>query len=1745
MKRMFSRCLAIIYGLTNVFCVYAGETNYWEERRQAVQRRSSPNRLASFHVPRSAELVAMGPISSLGTQQPGQPMPASHRTLLPGMEKDWGWLPELVAPYGEIREIHVASRSGAPVVFHLQDVHEVEEAQKNLAGLLESFQKQRGISLVGLEGAVGSFGLDFFREGPLESRKKLSDHFLELGYLTGPEVAGIVAETIPTLWGIEDLSLYRGHVEAFEQSEAGRTQARQFLTALSNEADRTRETIYSPALMALDDHRRAYLSHRESLGDYVPALWSALKSNKKAYPQVALLVKLLAQERTLDFKEVERQRVRLAEVLAQRLAPGDLDRLVKASLAYRSGRQTAGAYQKHLATVCRQNNIRLDTFGPLAVYMDYVQGADPLDAGKLLDELDRLELVALTGTAKTNEEKLLVEVFRGLALLDKLTNHGLTPQEWGLMKKDDHSLENVRSILAKISPTLVSKTVSLPDLSPYMEFCKKAEQRNGALVKNLLAKMKADKVNTTVLVAGGFHTDGMTALLKEANASYVVITPKISKVPDTRPLDIFVRAPLPLEKLLAGDVIHLAYPRLAQKQGTLNETPSALDRQLTLKDAWDTLMGSIGQEPPPQKPSGSVVKSLIMGAIISLMSSGFVGHIKQSKAEELTNPINNSEEVAGAVSFSANPNSEDEEARLRGIVDQHLPVVPGAPTERDAVNNIAAALDDALSLDPSLAVELAKRVVLSQVPNLWLAHYSKLVLMMGKSAEGTLAETRELVDLAEVMLNEFPGPSAGVSAMDAWVLVLDVFERLLPNLSNESQREGFIALYELAHRTGEKDLMVNDPAIPLINRIEGGWMTLENAREIAAKADVPKWMRVIADRLIAQSEEDTENAVQNEDLSSPALVYLNNRKSPNKADLWRNVRDWAREILLGTEGTLENRVFKLNPMEAYVLMDVLSRPDPTMLVDSQLAAQVRAQLWVKMMAGLKAEFDQGVDRDGESPYGPLTLLAFFGDGFGQKAFFDYAIESGKGNKFFRMVPANLQGHVSAVARKVSPTISASPLGLLPLIGRPIYNFLISNGVNRRLAAGIAGVVEQGVLVLMASGLAWLLNWIFGIGFIWGLILTTAIIWKMFPKSHGERVFVYEYIAGWRLKLVDTTDDHIRSLRRASHWFFGSFLVVTLIPIVIPLLGIAVPGSLDQWFFAGATISSLFHGLRNSFNPVPGKVAAMGSASGRVQFTNGEGINRVLPRNEGHPHSSYRTLDGLLESEEGVSDQFIPLLVEEYRFLPREPGSVRAWKFTNFIELLRHYFWDGKSPVSVVDLGADSDVFMGNLKIKIPISNNLAIDISPRRGSSVVQADGGSWSELSKVSPDVESTDLVVINHIDHRGLSMLGNAWGLVRLGGLLMVTVAESDLMSANGDTPTAVEMVLSRLPEEARSVAQVVITKNLDYPRSSNDLSPALLIVAKKPIGPPNKSGVSNDQNAVEIQRTLLGGESGAIIPVTALTVSIDALRKKVADDRQLLAKKRDALVVSLGLGTDVSEESIAAALARRHGGNSVDKKTVTEEIDLFLASSLVGLDGNSALEVVVSRATQIVDAYHAAQGLFDSEKALTTAIVEGRDIALELTVPMVRRDLTLLTPSEKAQWDRLKRLARAASKGELQKPVRLVIPEGIAPVELETVLSRGGAGALLGNVFTKPKNELALAEGKYSLKRFVDWVRRDKRGEIGSIEMYLMSRNEWDWDSLVDEIRRNVRLLVDVLPGLVMDATRGLPEGLKRIVVVNMSA
>ncbi|GAI55769.1 unnamed protein product, partial [marine sediment metagenome] len=62
-------------------------------------------------------------------------------------------------------------------------------------------------------------------------------------------------------------------------------------------------------------------------------------------------------------------------------------------------------------------------------------------------------------------------------------------------------------------------------LSKFEEFYNVALKRNEALVDNTISRMEKIGSRVAVLIAGGFHTPGITKLLRDRNISYVVVTP--------------------------------------------------------------------------------------------------------------------------------------------------------------------------------------------------------------------------------------------------------------------------------------------------------------------------------------------------------------------------------------------------------------------------------------------------------------------------------------------------------------------------------------------------------------------------------------------------------------------------------------------------------------------------------------------------------------------------------------------------------------------------------------------------------------------------------------------------------------------------------------------------------------------------------------------------------------------------------------------------------------------------------------------------------------------------------------------------------------------------------------------------------------------------------------------------------------------------------------------------------------------
>jgi phosphomannomutase len=627
---------AVAIGTSFLFTTVATplvEANFWEQRRDATRR-------VNGKAPSSRTLLAqlpgsMGPMdgvlpvvngalgSALQSVPPadlsGVSTPADRRAMaLPS------WLRGLPTSAGEIRDVALAKNAEtAPVVVLVQDVHNVFSAQKNIAEIVSHIESaadrdNRGPVLIGLEGGVGAFDIKRFRAFRGNKGHRLaSELLLKTNIISGPEYHAFLSDREPLLWGIETRADYIENAEAVRASQPATERVTAALTAAQRAVEAKGEDVFSKDLKDLNKTLAAHAQGTSPIVDLVRALRARVP--KAPAPEVDKLQKALDTESGLDFAQVERERATLIEILVRTLDTPSIDRLVSASLNYRSGRMSFGAYHAQLKELVKGHGIRWSDYAAFDQYVHYVLLAESIDKFRLFDELEDLKLKAVAASGRTVEEKTVMGLAEDLRLVARLVRHEFGPAEW---KAYSAHKNDVSRLSARLSDVLGANALSCPskeDLALFERFYVAADRRNESLASNLLAKAKETDSKIMMLVAGGFHTPELERLLKAKGLSVVTITPTLGEIPKgSHYLDIFLVKNIPLEQFLQGEKLYFSPPRVNAEGTLLPDVP-------TTRESGDRLFGAVMQGTAMLTSDGnpsvlSEMKALFQGVTLNSQS---------------------------------------------------------------------------------------------------------------------------------------------------------------------------------------------------------------------------------------------------------------------------------------------------------------------------------------------------------------------------------------------------------------------------------------------------------------------------------------------------------------------------------------------------------------------------------------------------------------------------------------------------------------------------------------------------------------------------------------------------------------------------------------------------------------------------------------------------------------------------------------------------------------------------------------------------------------------------------------------------------------------------------------------------------------------------------------------------------------------------------------------------------------------
>ncbi|MBI2119829.1 MAG: hypothetical protein HYT97_09450, partial [Elusimicrobia bacterium] len=416
-------------------------------------------------------------------------------------------------------------------------------------------------------------------------------------------------------WGIEDRNLYSQHVRAFKDSVLIEKQAKQSLFQLKSVMNHLKPNILNPELQKLDSNISQYYQGTLSLSSYLKHLTEpGIPSNS---PMIRNYMNALVLEETLDFDKVETERRYLTNALTEKLSKSELTNLVSASLSYRLGNISYGLFYHYLLELCKAYGIGLSQWPEMDKYVRYVLISDKIKSADLFREMGELEQKRVKSLISTPNEKAFIDLSQDVGVIEKMVEFKLSPEEWEQYAKRKDEIKKIGVRIAELRE-IISNRANLPNrgkikikttnlldkkeirdskieseqirenkesvstisdltfkfevLESFERFNEAAMSRNSALVNNLLKKVYNQTSSSSnssirqpsiaVLVAGGFHTTGVTELLKQKKIAYAVFSPKLGIVEGSGAdyLNLFRRDKTPLEKLFVGERITLKSP---------------------------------------------------------------------------------------------------------------------------------------------------------------------------------------------------------------------------------------------------------------------------------------------------------------------------------------------------------------------------------------------------------------------------------------------------------------------------------------------------------------------------------------------------------------------------------------------------------------------------------------------------------------------------------------------------------------------------------------------------------------------------------------------------------------------------------------------------------------------------------------------------------------------------------------------------------------------------------------------------------------------------------------------------------------------------------------------------------------------------------------------------------------------------------------------------------------------------------
>ncbi|MFC1546220.1 protein kinase [bacterium] len=453
--------------------------------------------------------------------------------------------------YGRITETFISNKNTNIIL--IEDLHCNPNVQRNISSIISSIKNtfQNQFSIIGLEGTPNvEINTNFLGAIPVKKIKnKVVNYFVDRGYISGAELYMINnnPEHIH-LFGLENSIVYDNGFMSLYRSYMYRSRLNKSITKIDQALNYVKRFLYTKPMLEIDRMKTLHKNNLINLHDYILFLKKNADQLKipfdKQYPNLRFIIESSKLIKIINLDTVDLEIHAVIRHLNKILTPDEkreIEKYINMSI------KTLAGYI-HDFTIRNKIELGID-FKETKKYFNYLNYEKSIDYVQAFEELKNIEyLLKHKMSLNFNDTQDLLWCSNYFTLMKNYLNNKITHKEtesW--LANKDLFFEKLQKLADKMFVTnYFRQSIDLfkEALENMDGFYSVTNKRNEILVQNMQKHLLQDKGAGTqkselgIMVAGGYHRQGITDILRSMGISYHVITPTIT---DIKHEDLYVR----------------------------------------------------------------------------------------------------------------------------------------------------------------------------------------------------------------------------------------------------------------------------------------------------------------------------------------------------------------------------------------------------------------------------------------------------------------------------------------------------------------------------------------------------------------------------------------------------------------------------------------------------------------------------------------------------------------------------------------------------------------------------------------------------------------------------------------------------------------------------------------------------------------------------------------------------------------------------------------------------------------------------------------------------------------------------------------------------------------------------------------------------------------------------------------------------------------------------------------------------